>query len=198
MSKRREINKLIQYKKKAKNFILPMLGIPISQYEPYIIDCNIIVEGFPKIVVIFDNVDDEPLKMLIYRLQSEYLFLDCEYDDDDREAVLFFDVPKEFKGDFELFIKGSYSKFSDVYKNRLIKYFGKVTCEDWGLVTMWDTIHPREHKRNQIAEKYGVEADQIIELISSPDLEHEIYKTIEELKEIYDKAGQDRHSVEEI
>jgi len=198
MSKRREINQLIQYKKKSKNFILPMLGFPISQFEPHIIDCNIIVEGFPKIVVIFDNVDEEPLKMLIYKLQSDYLFLDCEYDDDDREVVLFFDVPKEFKSDFELFLTGSYSKMSDVYKNRLVQYFGKSTCEDWGLVTMWDTIYPKEHKKKQIAEKYGVDLDKISELISSPDIEHEIYKTIKELNIIYDKTGQGRHSVEEI
>jgi len=188
MSQRRRINELIKYKKKAKNFILPMLGIPPVQYEPYLIDCNIITEGFPKVVVIFDNIDDEPLKMLIYKLQSDYLFLDCEYGDDDKEVILFFDIPKEFKKDFECFIKGAYSQFSDAYKNKLTTYFRKETCEDWGLVSMWDTIYPKEHKRIQIAEKYGAKLEDIKELISSPDLEHEIYRTIEELKEAYDKA----------
>jgi hypothetical protein len=191
MSQRRQWNKLITYKKKAKNFILPMIGIPIVQYDPYIIDCNIIIDGFPKIVVIFDNIDDEPLKMLIYKLQSDYLFMDCEYGDDNKEIVLYFDVPKEFKSDFEKFIKGSYSEFSDEYKNRLTSYFGKETCEDWGLVTMWDTIYPKDNKKDQIAEKYGVDVKQIKELISSPDLEYEIYKTIEELNEIYDRRGKD-------
>lgn len=185
MSQRREWNKLITYKKKAKNFILPMIGIPTVQYDPYLIDCNIIIGGFPKIVVIFDNIDDEPLKMLIYKLQSDYLFMDCEYGDDNKEIVLYFDVPKEFKNDFEKFIKGSYSEFSDEYKNRLTSYFGKETCEDWGLVTMWDTIYPKDNKKDQIAEKYGVDVKQIKELISSPDLEYETYKTIEELNEIY-------------
>lgn len=198
MSQRREINRLIQYKKKAKNFILPMLGIPPIQYDPYIIDCSIIIEGFPKIVVIFDNLDDEPLKMLIYKLQSDYLFLDCEYADNDKEVILFFDIPKEYKKDFESFIKGAYSQFSKTYKDKLIQYFRKETCEEWGLVSMYDTIYPKEHKRAQIAEKYGADVKDIKELISSPDLEHEIYKTIEELKLIYDKTGQDRDSVEEI
>jgi len=187
MSERRRINELIKYKKKAKIFVLSMLGIPPVQYEPYIIDCNIIIEGFPKIVVIFDNFDDEPLKMLIYKLQSDYLFVDCEYGDDDKEVIMYFDVPKEFKKDFECFIKGSYSKFSEAYKKRLITYFGKTTCEDWGLVSMYDTIYPKPHKQEQIAEKYGAKLEDIKELISSPDLEHEIYRTIEELKEVYDK-----------
>lgn len=185
MSKRREICKTIDYKGKAKNFILPMLGVPISQFSPYMIDCNIINEGFPKIVVIFDNIDDEPLKMLIYKLQSDYLFLDCEYDDDDKEVVMFFDIPKEFKKDFEAFVGGKYSKFSEDYKKRLTLYFGKKTCEEAGLVTMWDTINPTDKKRQEIADKYDISIDSIKELISIPNLEHEIYRTIEELKGFY-------------
>lgn len=187
MSKRREWIGSLNYKKQAKNFVLPMLDIKIAEYGPYLIDCCVEMGGFPQIVIILDNSESEQLKMLVYKLQLFYSYLDSDFDDDQKEIVMKFDVPVEYKKDFEHFLSGSYSKFSDLYKNKLIKLYGRETCAEFAKFSMFDVIHPTEKKRKERAESLNHnEWQDIKEVLSKPDLEFEEYKKIEEL---YDKAG---------
>lgn len=163
-----------------------MLDYNPSEYEPFIIDCNIIQEENPKLVVIFDNIDDDSLKMLVYKLQSIYLFEDCRYDDKDREVVLIFNIPKEYKKDFEMFTEGKYSKFSEKYKKRLISYFGKETCTEFAQFSMFDALYPTEKKRKERAQDLNHNNwEDIKELFSVPNLDYERYLTIKELEKIY-------------
>ena len=184
-SKRRSIIKNRNYKRKSKLFILPMLDYPLAEYEPYLIDCNIDYDP-EKLIVIFDNVDDDPLSMLIYKLQSSYLYLDCGYDDGDREVWLSFEIPKEFKKDFEKFTRGKYSEFSEKYKKLLIKHYGKETSAVYAQFSMFDALYPTEEKRKERAEDLNYDRwEDIKELFSVPTLEYEEYKSIEDLKLTY-------------
>ena len=121
--KRREWLKNIKYLKKSGIFLLPMLQTPIYS-EGWLIDVGFVQMGFPQIVISFDNVDDVPLKEDVHRLSMNYCYVDSEYGDEDKELHMFFDVPKEFKKDFELFTQGKYSEFSDRYKKILVDKYG--------------------------------------------------------------------------
>lgn len=182
MSLRRQIIKDRDYKRKSKLFILPMLDYSLDEYEPYLIDCNIDLKD-NTIVVIFDNLDDDPLSMLIYKLQSSYLYLDSKFDDDDKEVVMFFEVPKEFKKDFIKFTQGKYSEFSEKYKKKLIGLFGKETSSVYAQFSMFDALYPTEEKRKERAEDLMYDKwEDIKELFSVPKLEFEEYKCIDDLK----------------
>lgn len=185
MSFRRDIIESRDYKRKSKLFLLPMLDYPLDEYEPYLIDCNVVLDP-GKLVVIFDNLDDDPLSMLVYKLQSSYLYLDSNFDDDDKEVVMFFDIPKEFKEDFIRFTQGKYSEFSDKYKKKLISFFGKETSSVYAQFSMYDALYPTEEKRKERAGDLGYDQwEDIKELFSIPTLEYEEYKSIEDLKLIY-------------
>lgn len=195
MSLRREINKNNKYKSKSKVFLLPMLKSPLLHVNSevnYLIDVQVVQGGFPQIVVIFDNVDYEPLTMDIYKMQNLPEYIDASYDDNDKEVVLFFDVPKDFKEDFELFTQGKYSKFSHKYKELLTRNYGEQRMLDFSKesklpnVSVYDAMYPTEERKKALSQALGCDVKDLNdEVLSPPNLEFEEYKNIEELKEKY-------------
>lgn len=195
------MNKSSIYKPRSKSFILPMfdeklthIGKDYETQEPinYLIGI-FLVKDKPQIVMVFDNVDYEPLKMDIYKLQNNPYYVDSKYDDDDKEVCLLFNIPKEYVKDYELFTKGKYSKFSDKYKALLEKTYGgentrmKSFSKTTGLpdVSMYDAIHPSDERREALTRELGFN-DTVEEVLSPPEMEKEVYKTIQELKGIYE------------
>lgn len=166
-----------------------MLGIKllhINESINYLIDVNFLQIGFPQIILIFDNIDYEPLKEDVYRISNISEFIDSEYDDEDREVVLFFDVPVKFRNDFELFVKGSYSKFSEEFKKVLIKEYGdgrKNEIKNNGLprLSVYDTIYPLKSIKEIMAQQLEIKVELIEEVLDKPNLEKEEFKYIDEL-----------------
>jgi len=199
MSYRREINKELKYKRKSKVFLLPLLQTPllhINNEVNYLIDVLIVQEGFPQIVVIFDNVDYEPLKMDIYKLQNCPEYIDAVFDDSDKEVVMFFDIPKDYREDFELFTQGKYSRFSHKYKEMLTKKYGESRMLSFSSetklpnVSIYDAIYPTQERKEALSSALKCDIKEINdEVLSPPEVELEEYKTIEELKYTYDKTG---------
>ena len=179
------------YKNKSRLFLLPMLGIKLLHINKereidYLIDVNFLQIGFPQIILIFDNFDYEPLKEDIYRISNISEYIDCEYSDDDKEVVLFFDVPLKFKKDFELFVKGKYSKFSENYKKVLIeeyKSYRNTGLNKFNLpkVSIYDAIYPLESTRRMIADELEQNIELIEEVLDAPNLDKEEFKYIDEL-----------------
>lgn len=194
MSLRREINRTLSYKRKSKNFLLPLLETPLihtNKDKNYLIDVLIVQSGFPQIVTIFDNIDYEPLSMDIYRLNNNSYYIDSNYDDDDKEVCLFFDIPSEYRNDYELFLRGKYSQFSHKYKQLLTKTYGSGRLNTYSEITglphvsIYDAIYPTNDKRSAIAKSLECNVEDIVEVLSPPDLYLEEYRTIEQLKELY-------------
>ena len=121
------MNKSSTYKPRTKNFIFPMLDVDlihVSKEHNYLIGVYPIKDK-SQIVMVFDNIDFEPLKMDIYKLQNNPYYLDSKYDDDDKEVCLLFNIPKEYVEDFERYLQGKYSQFS--------------LCENYNLVEPHDS-----------------------------------------------------------
>lgn len=191
-SSRRKWLKNIDYIKKSKAFLFPMLETSLMHQNDnvnYLIDVSFMHVGFPQIVLIFDNVDDVCLQEDIHRLSMKHCYVDSEYADDDKEVCMFFDVPKEFKKDFELFTRGKYSKFSDKYKTLLCNIYGtkreKGISPKTGLpnVNIFDVIYPTNELRKLMGKQLNVNWKLIDEVLDPPNIELEQFKTIEELYE---------------
>ena len=196
-SRRRNWLKSIDYIKKSKVFLLPMLEVSLyhqggNDGVNHIIDVSFVQMGFPQIVIVFDNIDYIPLKEDTHRLAMCSHYVDSEYGDDNREIAMFFDVPKEYKKDFELFVQGKYSQFSDKYKALLVKSYG-VKREE-GLspktllpnVNIYDAIHPTDELKKLMAKQlstsnHRIDWRDIKEVLDPPNIELEEYKLIEEL-----------------
>lgn len=201
MSTRRQ---LIRQKKlkstKTTQFLLPILGFQLSSYPNQFISSYIIHSReaeLPKIVVTFENISDkhedfEIFKMHIYKMQNIPEFRDdlSTYDDEDKELVLVFDLKKEFIKDYELFIQGKYSKFSDKLKDLLIKVYGKGQAPGHK-ASMFDTLYPKDEKRKLLADHIGYDDyTKLEEVLDSPDLNFEVYRSTKEFIDYHENKTQ--------
>ncbi len=194
-SKRREYLKRFDYIKKSGIFLFPMLQTALYHQNDkinYLIDVGFVQMGFPQIVVIFDNIDYIPLKEDVHRLSMCPFYVDSEYGDEDKELCMFFDVPKEYKKDFELFTKGLYSQFSEEYKKLLVKKYGDT--RERGLthrtllpnIGVYDAIYPLDDTKKLMARclstsNHVVNWSEIKEVLDPPNIELEEFKLIDEL-----------------
>lgn len=183
MSKKKSGN----YINKSRIFLLPMLDCKlhhINSKTNYLIDVNFCQLGFPQIILIFDNIDYEPLKADAHRLSMLSEYVAAEYTNDDKEIIMYFDVPLKYRKDFESFVKGWYSEFSREYKDLLIDIYGNDRqtgfSKKTGLpnVSIYDAIIPLQETKRLFAEILNVDVKEIKEILDPPDLEEEEFKEI--------------------
>lgn len=108
------------------------------------------------------------------------------------EVVLKFTIPDQYSENYHYFLQGKYSWFTEDYKQLVCNYFGKQTRKDDYTVTEYNTLYPQAFKRRQIAERLYDKKDiekglkLIDEVLDKPDLDKEIYKSIEQLTQQYE------------
>lgn len=183
MSTRRALQKS-GYKNKSKYFLPLMLNLKMYD-KKHLIDVNFIQRGFPQVVLIFDNSDSQLLKEDIHRISMSPYFVTAEYGDDDKEVAVFFDVPNDQRDNFELFVKGKYSKFSKKFKEKVVKEYGMYREEgvnDKGLpkVSPYDVVSPSDELLAKFQEYLDIDME-IEEVLDAPSLKEEEFKEIEEL-----------------
>jgi len=172
---------------RTTTFLMPLIGITeekIMDFHPKIF-INAYVENIAdkKIIVVLNKVDfEEESKDFI---TTEYLnehFERC--DEDDEEYLLYYNIPEHFYDDFMKIMQGQYSQTSPSYKDILIKIYGNGRNTTDHRPTVFDCLFPTDEKRQVYADYLGVELPLIDEVSSRPRKKYEIFKSIEQLKEI--------------
>jgi hypothetical protein len=166
----------------SRVFLLPMCSMNYKIIPSNFV--NSYIEDNYRLVVVFDKTeghDDAFVKYIAsIRINNSNLTHIDEYED---EIVLYFNIPAKYRDDYDRFIEGSYSKFSDEYKNVLKNAYGQKTIKDGHEVTEWNVIHPQDFKRKQIAEYLSSEGSiidytMIKEVLRKPDLDREKFTPI--------------------
>lgn len=155
-----------------------MLGINHRSLPPNFFNAYITKDN--KIVLVFEKSDNNVKfnKFLEFSNDNnDYI----KYEEDIDEILMYFDIPVEFSNDYQLFLQGSYSKFSEMYKNVLCMIHGKNSFKETHLVSVYNTIYPQEFKRKQLAEHLGVDHTMINEVFDRPELEEEQFVPLLEL-----------------
>lgn len=172
-------NEIVKERTCATVFLLPGIGLQrqdILQYgfiAAYIDDINHSIKYKNSLYLLY-----KPTSRFKEFLDSEYgrtKLLIEEYDYPNGYVVVVYRFPKEFIPDYELFLEGKYSKFSEDYKN----VFPKTTWieNEYGLRTEKFTFqhlvfikHPviREHWYD----KLGVQIPKDGEHWTKPDIEN--------------------------
>jgi hypothetical protein len=180
MSLRREIIKKNNIKTtKTSQFLVPLIGYPLNYYTQYHIGSYILNDKEPKIVCVFEHVNDELLNIHLKRLSDSYCYISTMKDED--EIVVKFDLDKTFKNDFHIFLDGKYSLLSKKFKDLLMRFHDTTSAKDH-YASMYDTLYPTNRKRKLLADYLSVDINDIIEVLAKPELDLELYKPINELK----------------
>ncbi len=187
MSRRREIENRSKPNLSAK-FILPMVDI-FDKHLPGNFINSYITDDY-QVILVFDLAGDNRfVHYLDFIRGSEYFHKTEEHED---EICIFFKIGEKYKSDYDMFKYGHYSKISEEYKQTMCKLHG---VEPWKLdhqASIYNAIYPQKYKRKQIAERFYAPEDireglkiieEVGEVLDKPNLDREIYKTIEQLKE---------------
>lgn len=171
-----------------------------SQLSKYLIECYLIDDiDAPKLVSVFEGdyrEDNEELAMIILKLSKDNTFFDHVSDLENNEFGVINQLPIEFLEDYRRFKKGEYSKFSSKLKERLVDAYGKVNGEgfkDNGLpiFSYGDVLFPEEKQKQRMVDylneinNIGIKVKDIKELLDAPNMELEIYQTVEQIKTKY-------------
>lgn len=186
------MNRRIEIEGSKKNlsraFILPMVGINYKNLPSNFINCYIKVDNENYYcMLVFDKTRDydEIFYHFMNNIHTNNKHL-LKYDDLEEEVIFIFKIPEILKEDFKFFMDGKYSKFSEEYKKVLCNFFGRKSKQEDYTVTEYNAIYPEDFKRKQIASYLSYENSEIDwklikEVLHRPDLEREIFKSIDVL-----------------
>jgi hypothetical protein len=160
----------------STRLLLPMLGLKSSDFKK-LINVHINDNEDSYLIVIVENTDESTVDIVRCTINDYYI----EHYTNEDEICIKFKIPNAYLSDFEKFKIGNYSGFSDDYKKRLTIMYGQQVIPKGIDVSMYDVIHPRLEKRKAISERTGESLSLIKEVMSSPDLDYEIYKSINQL-----------------
>lgn len=120
------------YFQKSRVFLYPVLGISkkssIQAKETYISWFDIYKDIDKKLIVIYSDVNTDAFR----EFEAKVLFTSPLYHSHkttaDYQGIYVFDLDI-LKGDWTHFMNGSYSQFSKVLKDAILKYYGKQSTE---------------------------------------------------------------------
>jgi hypothetical protein len=162
-------------KTKTYTFMLPLLGFTPKWYGDSLLNCYIeagdIIDEH-KLILIFRMNPDDKLENVLHKLDSKPEYVESFIDVD--ELVYKFSIPDKFKIDFQHFLNGDYSKFTQLCKDVLNITYGKEHLVN-------AVIYPTDHVRKQICTKLGVDELPKGEVFSIVD-ENEYFKSRNELQ----------------
>jgi len=166
-------------------FLLPMIGYDRLFYSDELISAYIIDDDKPKLAIVFENSDTVELQRCIEILGRNREFISMDYDDDNKEVVLIMNIPKYYMIDYNMFIIGRYSKFSNAYKELLLDVHGRKTGNG-ECIMMVDALHPDLKARKYKADKMGCNPDDLPngEVMSVPTISEEQYNKANQLKQV--------------
>lgn len=162
-------------------FLMPMYNYFWNFFPKEFIGAYIRDETKPKIALCFNNTDSILLKDAVIELQNNNHFHSIGYDDNNKEVVVFMNIPKEYIVDFNLFKIGRWSKFSNNLKEVLLDYHGRETGMGKRIM-MVDALFPSKESLEWQAKRLGVSVKDLPneEVMSIPDLSREEYRVVEE------------------
>lgn len=178
MNRRREIEGT--WKSINRGFVLPMIGINYKQLPRNFVNSYITLNY--DVVMCFDKTDNYDVIFLAFlenvvKNNRSYI----SYEDGEDEVVIYFTVPERWRDDFDTFISGKYSTFTDKYKDVIVRFFGKKSQPEHHEVSEYDIITAPVFKRKEFAEWLDVDVSLIKEVFQRPNMDREMYSPIEDL-----------------
>lgn len=161
------IDKIYQkYFQKSKTFLYPTLGYskadliqPVETYICWTEKGKIKMKpGDYKLAVLYDNTNSLVFRDFEETFLRKHLHYESHHEGCDNQKLYIFNLG-HMKEDFDKFLAGSYSKFSDKTKEKIIKHYGAKTKEASYLTTYF---YPEKY-----FELYSELLDEPVEVLES-------------------------------
>lgn len=136
------------------------------------------------VLLLFKPDDMDTFQMFVEEEYKRSRYLVEDYDYIGGYVVLVYKFPEEFNSDFQLFLEGKYSKFSDKFRKiypKIIKIVDEYGRRHDELSSQYRIIYKTDDWKEQIEKDYNVLIDKDQEYWSVPDMSRETLK-IEEFK----------------
>lgn len=186
-------------------FILPIFKVPIIKLDEYgfvnsfLYDKNRPdVEPDGKTIYVLFHPNAEQLVLLQEQIEDweNNNFLIGDYDYRDGYVVVMLRFPDKYRDQYKLFLRGQYSKFSDVYKDEIPKKVSVIMPSN-GLPYEGDSlqylvINKRVKLKNYWVDQIGDEFDSDGEYWSKPVLDKETLDIDKIITEIEEKKDEPR------
>lgn len=154
-------------------FIVPMLEFNNSFLTDEFISAYIDYSN-NNIVMSFENSDRQEFMDIVHILQKHNDWVVTDYEDDNNEIVIVFNIPVKYKNDFNAIMNGLFSKISKEYREILLDYHGRKTGAG-KCIYMIDALMPCHATKKYRADKLGVSIEDLPggEVMSIPDKKNE-------------------------
>lgn len=169
---RPEYHLSIAQRTKASLFILPMMPQPKNFY----------LTGTRLLNAFVRTPEHDNVIALLYRFSGQKTFLGMESsirhtpgfisaEDMTSSTVLYtLNVPDRFMEDYTLFLQGSYSRMSEAYKERILRFHEMGPSSAIGQI-----LYKSEDRKKSLEEMLETRLPPDAEVFSSPDLDKETY-----------------------
>lgn len=150
---------------KSVYFILPMIDIN-SNYRhlinSYLGDSKYPTDNFNKILVELKYKDNTILNNI---------HLENNYETEDGTYIYVFNIPEKYNEDYQLFLKGKYSLFSEKYKKKILSFVIKKPIQT---SYVYKILYKTSDLKFELEESIGQELPDDAELCSIADWDKEI------------------------
>lgn len=164
-----------QYFQKSKVFLYPLLDIKKGEKyvpaETYIGWDTLYIPGDYKFICIYNCKRTVKYKLFEDHAIKQNKHFESHFELEPGKQLYVFDY-SDYKHDYDMFIKGKYSKFSIKTKDKIIKYFGKIGKTSNYIKSF---LYPEDY-HEEYAEALEVPIDSIkdvYEVCSIPNMEKE-------------------------
>ena len=162
-------------KTKATSFILPMLGKSIYFFNSYLLNCYVgdkeLIEKYPNHIFVLLKIEDkEEYRTIKKEMESLKTFIESYNPMENKTEMFIFSIPKIYKKDYELFLRGKYSEFSNKLKEEVM-VLNKVNKDSVIYAAFTRATWLRKNWEDQL----NCKIPYYQEVLSIPNLKNEIY-----------------------
>jgi len=157
---------------KSSLFLLPMLGGTrrLFMYDKLFVNAFINVDQYERCIGLLYRFSGDTVFLKFEQALKKFRNFKDTFDPSPYFVMFVFDVPADYLQDYELFIKGKYSKLSPNYKSKILEFHGFTIHGQMAQILFQD-----ENRRLRLQEELDAEIEPGSELLSIINIEEETF-----------------------
>ena len=157
---------------KSSTFIFPMLtgNRRLFLWKSLFVNCFLHTEEDKNCISLLYRWSSDPVFLKFEKALSKFKSFKRRYDPSPNYVMFVFDIPKKYKKEYQLFLKGKYSKFSQDYKLHILN-FHKLDMDS----EVAQILFRSKRRRKALEKKLNCSLPEDSELLSIIDNYEEVY-----------------------